>query len=187
MKKKFLLLMFSLLLVCGCEQNKEVVINENDNTNVNGNIIQEKYLTNFSIVNLKKSSLALPPFTLKTTGIKNKTINSNSLSSLKVYDIISYKTKDFYTSKDEYIEVRNSGIKLIDVLSYLSIDEYSEITFIDKYDGEIKLPASKIDENAYLVFYENGEVLSEGQINLVIPAYVDIFWAEGIKEMKVTK
>ena len=185
-KRKYLIAFLLLLSLCGCKK-EELVEDPSGKTNVNGNIIQEKYLTNIKVIKEKQSSLMMPPFILKVTGLKNKTINSNSLSGLKLYDIISYRTENYYESYSDYVEVRNTGIRLVEVIEYLGIDEYSEIIFVDENDGEIKLPAAKIDKEVYLVFYEGGEIMGEGKVNLVIPAYVNIFWAEGIKEIKITR
>lgn len=186
---KYLLAFLLMFSICGCkkEESETPLQNPDQFTNVNGNAIQQKYLTNIKTIKEKSSSLSIPPFVLKITGLKDKTINSNSLSNLKMYDVISYRTKNYYESTEDYIEVRTSGIRLVDVIDYLGIDEYSEITFIDQEDGEIKLPAAKIDKEVYLTFYESGVLIGDNKINLVIPAYVNIFWAEGIKEISITR
>jgi hypothetical protein len=177
----------SLLLVClivfltsACTSKEQE--NENEK-NTNGTEISSEYLTSLEILRYQVSDYTMPAFTLKVNGIVEKTINSNSLSSLKMYDFITYKVGPYIINSEE----RYSGIRLVDVLDYLGIDEYSEITFTDFENGDITLPASKIDENSYLAFYQDSELLGTDKVNVVIPAFIDMFWAEGITSITITK
>lgn len=185
--RNILLSLIAVMCLTACENvTNNGNTNGNSEQNVNGQEIDAAYLTDFVVERVKISNYEMPAFTLKIEGLVDKTINSNSLRNLKVYDFVTYKTDDFYTNENAK-EVRYSGIKVIDVLQYLGVSEYSELKLIDEEDGEITLPASKIDVDSYLVFYENGEQLGEGKVNFVIPAFVDIFWAKGLKSITIIK
>lgn len=190
MKRKLVYGILSLLLVinlAGCDDNnKPKEEDKNNDKNVNGTEIYEGYLTNIGIERIKTSEYTMPAFTLKITGMVDKTINSNSLRSVKLYDIVTYKTDAYKVNKDAK-EVRYTGVRLIDVLAYLGVDKYSELELTDFEDGPITLPSSKMDESVFLVFYENGKLLGDGKINVVVPGFVDMFWGQGIKSMKIVK
>lgn len=174
------------LTACGNSNNNNENVNQGNEQNVNGEQIAEYYLTDFEVERVKESKYDMPAFTLKIDGEVNKTINSNSLRNLKVYDFVTYKTDDYLTNERAY-EVRYSGIKVIDVLEYLEVDSYSELKLIDNEGGEILLPASKIDKDSYLAFYQNGIQIGEGRVDFVIPGMVDIFWGQGLKSITIIK
>lgn len=178
--KNLLLVCLIIFLSTGCSAKEEEKENQ---ANTDGTKIASEYLTNEEVIRYQISEYEMPAFTLKISGIVDKTINSNSLNSLKMYDFIVYKTGTYSINTEE----RYSGIRLGDVLDYLSVKEYNEITFTDSENGDITLPASKIDQNSYLAFYQNGELLGKDKINVVIPSFIDIFWAEGITSITITK
>jgi len=186
--RNILLSLIAVICLTACDNN--VNNNENNNpnneTNVNGEEIAEYFLTDFEVERVKESKYEIPAFTLKIEGEVDKTINSNTLRNLKVYDFVTYKT-DNYLVNEKANEVRYSGIKVIDVLEYLEVESYSELQLIDNEAGEILLPASKIDANSYLVFYKNGTQIGEGKVDFVIPGMVDIFWGKGLKSITIIK
>lgn len=183
--KNILLIGLVLFLASACTPAEDKKENEK---NVNGTQIASEYLTDFDVLRYKVSEYEMPAFTLKVSGTIDKTVNSNSLSSLKMYDFVTFKADySTYGLTKNGAEERYSGIRMVDVLNYLGVDSYSELTLLDFEGGEITLPSNKIDEDCYLVFYHNGEKIGDGKFDFVIPGFVDIFWGKGISNITITK
>lgn len=180
-----------LLALTGCNEAKPGNDNQQQSNpeaekNVNGMEIDPQYLTGFTVERIKNSKITMPPFTLSFNGTVEKTINSNTVSNLQMYDFITYKATDFSPFKTA-VQKRYTGIRLLDVLNYVGTGEFSEIILLDEENGEITLPASKINENVFLAFYEDGVRVGEGKVDFVIPEFVNIFWGKGLKSITIKK
>jgi hypothetical protein len=88
---------------------------------------------------------------------------------------------------DETLEEAWQGYRVLDVLSFLKVEDFDSIVFESGDGFKLELPASEINENSILAVVRNGEEMTDldNLIRLVLDTPVSSNWIKGVVRLTV--
>ena len=152
--KSYLIIIIVILILVGvvlCSKeffSKKDLANETPSTN----------LEKFAIANETESSKNVPNFTLRLNGVMKGTLSQESVKEAKYYEFDAGIDNGF-----EVVTTRYTGLKFKDYLNELGVEDYFKLILVSKNGMMMSLTPEEITDKMYVVFYRNGELISEDQ------------------------
>lgn len=173
--KRFLVCnLIMLLLFSGCSNQSN---NESNN--------ESKKENKTTILSKGKE---IPKFTIVVKGLVDDTITELSLQDLEIYEIeTDVKSYDLDTDSKVYHE-KFIGYKLKDVLDKSGITEYNALDFKSTGSVTVRYTNEEVDDNLYLVFYRNDNLISDIEDTPVMLLATNLkkrFWVPSLTRIDV--
>lgn len=151
MKKGIVIVLTTMVLLCGCGQENE----KNKDKQFTAKIGE--------IQDLKASSKEMPDFTIVIKGLEDDTITKEDIKDIKMYDFVVDVTAYDIDPETEVYREKWTGIKFNDVLSKKGITTYDAIDFKSTGNITVTYEKEEINDKLYLVFYRNDVLLSDSE------------------------